>query len=189
MAQDIMGRHWVCESTKLLGTYGGMHIFNVKVPKDIDNGYMLQLGDYVANEYYEGEEVSDGVAVLVLSVPMVYNTFLKEWSDEDRFYNAEGELARCYALYPRDRFTVSEEAFDDTPEIGVYVTWDAENGEYKLAEAAATSGFCGQVVKKVAYPQGDSWTIEVLVNSAPVAEAEGGEGGGGEDGGDEGLGG
>lgn len=167
MAQDINKRHWVCESTKLLATNGGQHIYNVKMPEDCDNGTLLQLGNYVEDEYYEGQAVDSQSAVLVLNPPLPENTALKDYASEDRYYNAKYSIVRCYSLAPRDRYTISEEAFSEAPEIGKYVAWDASAKEYTLNDTPAGSGFVGQIVKKVNYTYSTSWTIEVVSN--PIA--------------------
>lgn len=167
MAQDIMNKHWVCESTKLLATYGGAHIYNVEMPEDLDNGTLLQLGDYIADEYYKGEAVADKGVVLVLNPPLCPNTLLKDYASEYRYYNEKEAIVRCYSLTPRDRFTISAEAFDGELAIGKFVSWDADAKMYVVADAAGESGFVGQIVKKVNYTYSTSWTIEVIAN--PVA--------------------
>ena len=47
-------KHVVAESTALLGTTYGEHIYNVKASADIDNGKLVDIDKmvYTKNEYY-----------------------------------------------------------------------------------------------------------------------------------------
>ena len=69
---------------------------------------------------------------LVLTTPIGYNSDRKYYQDEQYFYNATGEIARCYELHVDDIFTVSADAITalaTAPVVGNYVSVDG--GLYK----------------------------------------------------------
>ena len=136
-------KHAVAESTNLKATIVG-NIWNIKATDDIDNGWIVKRGDYVAPEYYAEaaateftgkiiEKAANGnfrvevTAVgelegLVLSVPLIYEEYTTRMQEESNFYNAKGDLLRVYQLYVGDVFTLSAEGFDGTPEVGKTVS-------------------------------------------------------------------
>ena len=151
--------HTVAESTALLGTKYGEHMYNVKMKDDHDNGVILGLGDYVEFDYFdekpssgtfEGtilmqnangswmirtEKAADG-DVLILSVPMTAYEFETEAKAERQFYNGAGEIARGYQLRYGDRFSLSKEGFTTEPsdaDIGKKVTVDNATGKLVIA--------------------------------------------------------
>lgn len=156
MAQDmIKGGHLVCESTNILSSnFGGGHIYSIAITEDMDNGLL------VARDVYDTDEYEDEVwkmkayaagdePLLLLNPPVVPFTALKTYADEDRFYNAKGDRVRAYTLRVGDRFSLSEVAFDKTPEEKKYVTYDAAGKVYKVVESIDNTQFCAQVLKKI----------------------------------------
>lgn len=146
-------KHGVASSTKLKATIDG-HILNVEADKDLDNGTLVAIGDYVEPDYYEAKdstgfagkiveiaangnfivEVDDpGDAFLVLTTPKSYISDPSQFAAEHQFYNAEGEIMRCYQLYKYDRFTASAECFDTTPAKGQTVTVTASTRKLHTA--------------------------------------------------------
>lgn len=151
---DFTTKHAVAESTDILGTHWGEHIYNIKIGNVArDNGVVVTLGAYDSDDIYlegaapaasafTGEileqaanggyvirvtKSSDGVA-LILSVPKTYYEFETAATEESQFYNGVGEIARGYQLRYGDRFTISAEGFTTTPtsaSIGKAVTVDA----------------------------------------------------------------
>lgn len=136
-------KHAVAGSTKLLATMGGKHIVNIEAAADIDNGAIIGKGAFVDWEYYaEGEcgafsgvilgqaangnwyvEVSEAQnAFLVLTVPVIYENYTKGLTDESNFYNAKGDIMRCYELAVNDIFELSAEGFSGTPVAGSTVS-------------------------------------------------------------------
>ena len=156
MAQDmIKGGHLVCESTNILSSnFGGGHIYSIAITEDMDNGLL------VARDVYDTDEYEDEVwtmkkyaagdePLLLLNPPVVPFTALKTYADEDRFYNAKGDRVRAYTLRIGDRFSLSEAAFDKTPEEKKYVTFDAAGKVYKVVDSLDETQFCAQVLKKI----------------------------------------
>lgn len=147
-------KHTVAESTDLLGTHWGEHIYNIKIGATArDNGVIVTLGNYDSDDVFlEGAapassaftgvileqaanggyvvrvtKSSDGVA-LILSVPETYYEFETAATEESQFYNGVGEIARGYQLRYGDRFTLSAEGFTTAPSsasIGKPVTVDS----------------------------------------------------------------
>lgn len=135
-------KHAVAGSSKLKATICG-HIYNIKATNDIDNGCIVGKGAYQAPEYYAEaaagtfagtiiEQAANGnwyVEVtsatncyLVLTVPLIYEQYTTFMQDESNFYNAKGDLMRCYELVPGDIFELSAEGFDGTPVKGKTVS-------------------------------------------------------------------
>lgn len=146
-------KHTVAESSKLLATIGGKHIYNIKIAQDMDNGTIVAKGDYVEPEVYAAKastgfagtiigqagngnylvEVADAAdAVLLLNVPLIYEEYTSVMQAEYNFYNADGDIVRGYELANGDIFALSAEGFVGTPEVGKAVTVDVT---YKLAVA------------------------------------------------------
>lgn len=144
MATGFMNfvKHAVAGSSKIKATTCG-HIINIQAAADIDNGCIVGKGAYIAPEYYaEGtagtfsgkiiEQAANGnwyVEVesaencyLVLTSPLVYENFTTRMGHESNFYNAQGDLMRCYELVKDDIFELSAEGFSGTPEKGKSVS-------------------------------------------------------------------
>ena len=135
-------KHAVAGSSKLRATTCG-HIYNIRASKDTDNGSIVGKGEYAAPEYYAEAaattftgkiidkaangnwyvEVESAVnAYLVLTVPMIYEQYTTRMQEESNFYNATGDLMRCYELIPGDIFELSAEGFAGEPVKGASVT-------------------------------------------------------------------
>lgn len=137
MAQDYMGSsvHAVAGSSKLKATQCG-HIFNIVAAADIDNGCIVGKGAWQGMEKYAEaaattftgtilgqaangnwyvEVVTAANAYLVLSVPLNYVEIPRQYAGEEYFYNAQGDIMRCYELVPGDIFELSAAGFNGTP--------------------------------------------------------------------------
>lgn len=135
--------HAVAGSTNLLATNGGAHIRNIVAAEDIDNGCIVGKGAWVKMETYEeaaagtfagtilGKAANGNWYVevtqaencwLVLTVPLIYEQYAQKFQDEKYFYNAKGDIMRCYELKPYDVFELSAAGFDGTPEAGKTVS-------------------------------------------------------------------
>lgn len=169
MAQDmIKGGHLVCESTNILSSnFGGGHIYSIAITEDMDNGLL------VARDVYDTDEYEDEVwkmkayaagdePLLLLNPPVVPFTALKTYADEDRFYNAKGDRVRAYTLRIGDRFSLSEAAFDKTPEEKKYVTFDAAGKVYKVVDSLDETQFCAQVLKKIVRTNLTMYKLQVV---------------------------
>lgn len=117
-------KHGVVETSSLLATHGGRHIFNVVADVDVDNGSVCKLGEFVESDYYKAEvpAVEDAV-MLIATEPKIYSEYTKKMQEESNFYNGVGELMQADDMDRLDRFALSEEAFDESaaPAIGQYV--------------------------------------------------------------------
>lgn len=152
---NIVGtKHAVAESSLLKATEVG-HIYSLKCHADLDNGAIVSVGDWVEAQIYNSKEFVAGTRpVLVLTPPLGYNSDRREYQDECYFYNAKDEIARGYELNDGDIFTVSEIAFDGTPEVGKFI-----DASYAVAESAGSTGFVGEIVEKVIYGQDTSYRV------------------------------
>lgn len=148
---DFSNRHTVAESTKLLATYHGDHIYNIKLGADRDNGVIIGKGAFVENDTFsEGtasnsfrgiilEQAANGSWVvevtaasdgdlLVLQVPESPYEFEKEAQAERQFFNKKDDVVRAYQLRYGDQFTLSAPGFTTEPtaaSIGKTVTVNA----------------------------------------------------------------
>jgi hypothetical protein len=155
---NIQGNaHVVAESSRLKATTAG-HIYDLEMITDTDNGSIVAVGAlsdlgvqvFKAKAYAAGEK-----PYLVLTPPLAYNG-KKVWSDEKYFYNAKGEVARAYELHVDDIFTISADAFTGAPAVGKFV-----DATYAVADAAAESGFVGEIIEEVIYTNSTSYRIIV----------------------------
>ena len=161
---NIVGaEHVVCSSSLLKGTNEG-HILSVKCHKNLDNGSIITRGEWVEAQVFNSADYAAGKKpYLVLTPPFGYNSDRRSYQDECYFYNAAGEVARCYELYVDDIFTVSSNAITALaaePVVGNYVS--VENGLYKEAASAGETGFVAKIVEKVNYTNGTSYRLHVV---------------------------
>lgn len=139
---DFSNVHAVAGSSKLKATICG-HIYNIIAAADIDNGCIVGKGawqgmetyaeaaattftgtivDVAANGNYYVEVATAENAYLVLTVPTGYITTPSTAADDKYFYNAKGDIMRCYELVPGDIFELSKEGFSGTPAKGASVS-------------------------------------------------------------------
>lgn len=145
--------HAVAGQTKLLATSGGAHVCDIIAAADIDNGCIVGKGDWTGMQTYD--EVAAGTFAgkilgqaangnwyvevdsatncwLVLTVPTIYEDYAQKFQEEKNFYNATGDIMRCYELKPYDVFELSEVGFTGTPAAGKAVS--VENKKLKVTE-------------------------------------------------------
>lgn len=123
-------------------TYGG-HMFSILLDSDTDNGNLVAVGDYLSLDLFaeaavtefEGKIVEQmgngnylvlvtnpGNATLVYQVPIGAEEWTNTFKKESNMYNKAGDRVRTYGLAKWDRFEVSVEAFEGTPEVGKTIT-------------------------------------------------------------------
>lgn len=164
-------KHVVAESTNLIGTTYGRHIFNIKAAADIDNGKLVNLDDMVwtENEYFTMVEPTATSRVgLILSVPVGADETPYAATLESNFYNGKDEIMRVYDLIRGDKFTVSENGIAKNGtaaiEVGDYVI---ANG-YDIKDAGTTKPtgktFVGQILEKINRTNGIFYKIVVRAN-------------------------
>ena len=164
-------KHVVAESTNLIGTTYGRHIFNILANADIDNGKFVNLDDmeWTANEYFTMVEPTATSRVgLILSVPVGADATPLAATYESNFYNGEGEIMRVYDLIRGDKFTISENGI--TPNNGADIAvgdYVIVNG-YDLTDAGTTAPngktFVGQILEKINRRNGVFYKIVVRAN-------------------------
>ena len=161
---NIVGtEHIVAESSMLKATGAG-HILSMKCHKDLDNGSIVTRGTFVEEQIFNSADYAEGKKpYLVLTPPYGYNSDRRRYKDEKYFYNASGEVARCYELYVDDIFTVSADAITalaDAPVVGNYVS--VNGGLYQEAASAGDAGFVAQIIEKVNYTNSVSYRLHVI---------------------------
>ena len=159
----VGAKHVVAESSLLKATGAG-HILSMKCQKDLDNGSIVTRGDWIEAQLYKTADYAAGKKpYLVLTPPLGYNGDRRSYQDECYFYNANGEVARCYELYVDDIYTVSADAItalSTDPVVGHYVT--ISNGLYQEAAEAPGTGIVLQIVEKVNYTNSTSYRLHVV---------------------------
>lgn len=141
--------HGVAESSALLATDYGDHIMHLKADEDIDNGSFVAVGDFVAGDVFEAKKPAKTDRLcLVLSVPLIYEEFSPRAQEEANFYNAEGDVMRCYVLAQYDRFALSKEAFAVPADAAVGKFISVDGNGYKAvvsANAPNDTAFVGEI--------------------------------------------
>lgn len=123
------------------GTYGG-HMFSIKLATDAWNGALVAVGDWESLDLFAEETASTftgtivekmangnylvlvddpGDAVLVYNPPYAAEEYNNAFKSETSFYIPAGEIARAYALAKYDRFELSADGFEGTPEVGATI--------------------------------------------------------------------
>lgn len=137
--------HAVCESSMLKATITGP-IYSLKCHKDMDNGTICTFGDYKGSQVFASKDYeANKLPILILTPPVGYNSDKKSYQDEKYFYNAQDEIARGYTLYVGDIWTVSEDIFQGTPEVGKYI-----DATYTVQSSEQT-GFSARIIEKGTY--------------------------------------
>ena len=147
-----MAVHAVCETTNLRAVHYAERIWDAVSNKDIDNG---TLG------YLDGVSVEGGViynfkaGTMEGKKPVLVH--MPEWTEDtskrtnqrkDKFFNEAGVPFRAFTLAEGDEFALSKEGFVGEPEIGKYVSIDA-NGKLEVAEAPVEgAAMVGKIMRK-----------------------------------------
>ena len=147
-----MAVHTVCETTNLRAVHYAERIWDAVSNVDIDNG---TLG------YLDGVSVEGGVIYNFKAGTMSGKTpvlvHMPEWTEDtsnrlnqrkDKFVNVAGVPFRAFTLAKGDEFALSTEGFVGTPEIGKYVSINA-NGKLEVADAPAEDAvMVGKIMRK-----------------------------------------
>ena len=148
-------KHVVAESSRLKATTAG-HIYDLKMIADTDNGTIVAIGDHIEGQLFKAKAYAKGEQpYLVLTPPLAYNG-RRGWSDEQYFYNAEGEVARAYELHVGDIYTISEAGLTGTPAVGAFI-----NAANVASAEAGEAGFVGEIIEEVAYSNGKAYRVLV----------------------------
>ena len=143
-------KHVCCETTNLKAVHYAARIWDGISDIDIDNGTI----GYLDGQFEDGSVIynfkagtTEGKAPVLVHMP--------EWTEDtsrmtnqrkDKFTNVAGRPFRCFTLTEGDEFSLSEDGFTSTPEVGKYVTVDASG---KLAIAGDTAPTDAVVVGKI----------------------------------------
>lgn len=158
-------KHVVAESTNLVATNYGRHIFNVKASEDIDNGKLVNIDamKYEKNEYYTMVEPTASSRVgLILSVPVGADERPLAATYEYNFYNGKNEIMRVYELAANDKFSVSVNGIPGG-KVGDYVV--ADGYDLSAVESAPSDkAFYGEIIELVKRTGGDFFKVLVRKN-------------------------
>lgn len=162
---DTNPNHGVVETSNLLATTRGAHIFSVKASANIDNGRLVNLDamsciksetvgsntvkSYTHEYFTMVTPTATSRVGLIASVAIGPDESPRMLTRESSFYNAQGELMRVFDLAFGDKFVVSENMIDDTPAVGKYVVADGHNLSATASAPAATVAFVGEIIDKI----------------------------------------
>ena len=147
-----MAVHAVCETTNLRAVHYAERIWDGIASEDIDNGTI----GYLDGQYEDGGVIynfvkgtKEGMQPVLVHMP--------EWNADtsnrlnqrkDKFFNEAGVPFRCFTLKVGDEFALSEHGFDVTPEVGKYVSVNAD-GKLAVADAPVDGAvMVGKVMRK-----------------------------------------
>jgi hypothetical protein len=144
--------HTVCETSSLRAVHYAERIWDGVATEDIDNGTIGYLDGQVEEGgviYNFVKGTKEGASPVLVHMP--------EWNPDtsnrlnqrkDKFYNEAGVPFRCFTLHKGDEFALSTEGFVGAPEIGKYVSVDA-NGKLVVADAPVDGAvMVGKIMRK-----------------------------------------
>lgn len=150
-----MAKHIVCNTGKMLATYGGAHLLSVRANVDLDNGVIVAVKGLIKGEqeiYEVGIPTQGDAVVLIKQDELIYDSSSKSAQDLCNFYNPANVTTRAYELKAGfDTYDVSDYAITPVStavEVGNLVV-HGTNGKYQeLAKGTdvATYGFVGEIV-------------------------------------------
>lgn len=146
-----MAVHAVCETSNLRAVHYAERIWDAVSDVDIDNGTLGYLEDKedggVIYDFKAGTK--EGASVVLVHMP--------EWTEDtsrmtnqrkDKFTNVAGRPFRAFTLAEGDEFALSPEGFVGAPEIGKYVSINAE-GKLAVADAPVEgAAMVGKIMRK-----------------------------------------
>ena len=136
-------KHATANPSNILAAEGGAHMYSVQLGTDTDNGNLIGIGEWIGLDLFEEAEATTftgkivekmangnflvlvenpGDAYFVYQVPVGAEEWTNKWKAEKNLYNVAGDVVRVYGLVKHDRFEVSAEGFEGTPEVGKAVT-------------------------------------------------------------------
>lgn len=143
--------HCVAETTNLRAVHYAERILDAVAEFDVDNGTFGYLDNPtdggVIHNFKTG--TSEGKVVTMAHNP--------EWTEDtscrlnqrkDKFYIPMGVPFRVYTLHVGDEVSLSEAGFNATPEVGKYVTVNA-NGKLDVVDSAPDGAvMVGKIMRK-----------------------------------------
>lgn len=147
-----MAVHAVCETTNLRAVHYAERIWDAVSDVDIDNG---TLG-YLEGQHEEGGVIYDFKAGTKEGAPVVL-VHNPEWTEDtsrmtnqrkDKFVNVSGIPFRAFTLAEGDEFALSAEGFAGTPEVGKFVSINA-NGKLEVTDSPVDgAAMVGKIMRK-----------------------------------------
>lgn len=150
-------KHATAFPTKVLARNGGMHIYNILLDKDMDNGTFVGRGDFVDIDEYKAGAVptgfeltvrtqmengewyveltkapTGGELIFIYQKPVIAEEYDSRFTDEANYYNQKGDVVRGYSLALGDAVMISEAGFDGTPADGATITAVSAAGKAKI---------------------------------------------------------
>lgn len=142
----------VCETTNLRAVHYAERIFDAVADFDIDNGtlgYLDGLADGETHIYKFVKGTKEGRKIVLVHNP--------EWTEDtsnrlnqrkDKFFIPAGTPFRAFTLAVDDEFALSKEGFEGEPEVGKYVTINAD-GKLAVADAPVDGAVMnGMIMRK-----------------------------------------
>lgn len=138
-------QHGVVETSDMLATTGGAHIYNVIAAANIDNGAIISKGawnttkkayaeaaasntfaakviDTMPNGMYLCEVTAVGTNDMIVATPVViYEDWTKKMQEESNFFNAKDDIVKGIVCAVGDRFAVNAAAISGTVVVGTSV--------------------------------------------------------------------
>lgn len=136
-------RHATCNPSNILAAEGGAHMYSIQLESDADNGNICKAGDWLSLDLFAEapasgftgkivEKMGNGNylvlvedpadCLLIYQVPVGAEDYNNTFKKESNLYNLAGDRVRAYGLVKHDRFEVSAEGFNGTPEVGKAIT-------------------------------------------------------------------
>ena len=148
-----MAVHAVCETTNLRAVHYAERIWDAVSDVDIDNGTLGYLdgqfedGGVIYN--FKAGTMEGKTPVLVHNPEWTEDTSRMTNQRKDKFFVPAGIPFRAFTLAEGDEFALSPEGFAGEPEVGKYVTIDA-NGKLAIAGDTAPEGavMVGKIMRK-----------------------------------------
>jgi len=138
-----VAKHATAFPSNILAAEGGAHMYSVELTSDADNGALVGIGKYLSLDLFEETEATTfegeivekmangnylvlvedpGDSNFLYQVPVGAYQWTREWEKESILYNKAGDRCRVYGLVKHDRFELSAEGFEGTPEVGKKVS-------------------------------------------------------------------
>ena len=147
-----MAVHTVCETSNLRCVHYAERIWDAVADFDVDNGTIGYLDDVAVEGgviyNFKAGTMKGKTPVLAHNPEWTEDTSRKTNQRKDKFFVPAGVSFRAYTLTEGDEFALSPEGFVGTPEIGKYVSVDA-NGKLVVADAPVDGAvMVGKIMRK-----------------------------------------
>ena len=147
-----MAVHTVCETSNLRCVHYEERIWDAVADFDVDNGTIGYLDDVAVEGgviyNFKAGTMEGKTPVLAHNPEWTEDTSRKTNQRKDKFFVPAGVPFRAYTLTEGDEFALSTEGFVGTPEIGKYVSVNAD-GKLVVADAPVDGAvMVGKIMRK-----------------------------------------